>query len=98
MRKSDQVTLKWITNPPADLPAGVTFGVPWPRGTVKPGEPLCVNLDKKSIPTQAWPLAYWPDGSVKWSLSVIHALELIPAKLPVSRASRSSGRKKRART
>ena len=26
-----------------------------------------VSSDGKNLPLQTWPLAYWPDGSMKWS-------------------------------
>jgi len=46
---------------------GVTWGAPWPRGELQPGEGVALQrADGSVIPTQTWPLAYWPDGSVKW--------------------------------
>ncbi|MFI5913235.1 hypothetical protein [Dactylosporangium sp. NPDC051541] len=52
-------TLRWLTVPHT---AGVTCGVPWPRGTVPAGSPFAA-----SVPVQSWVTATWPDGSVKWS-------------------------------
>lgn len=64
---SEHIDLKWVGAPPQGLPSGVTFGVPWPKGSVRAGEPLTVCVAGRPIPTQTWPLAYWPDGSLKWT-------------------------------
>ncbi|CAN9307594.1 unnamed protein product [Alternaria alternata] len=62
--QSDSVKVKWIDDTPEYL-AGVTFGLPWPRGqhlanattfTVSGGADL-----------QSWVTAYWPDGTLKWT-------------------------------
>ncbi len=52
--------------------SGATWGMPWPRG--KHGAKTSFVLrdrSKRSIPLQSWPLAYWPEGSLKWTA---HAL------------------------
>ncbi|MEO5961428.1 MAG: hypothetical protein ABIZ49_05310, partial [Opitutaceae bacterium] len=50
------------------MSAGVSFGVPWPRGTVKKEQAFALTTaDGKTLPVQTWPLAYWPDGTLKWS-------------------------------
>jgi hypothetical protein len=42
--------------------------VPWPRGVVRKEQAFTlVSSDGKNLPLQTWPLAYWPDGSMKWS-------------------------------
>lgn len=64
------VQLRWL-NPPAAA-AGVTWGVPWSKGDLKRGElaALCLSGadDGSCLPLQSRPAAYWPDGSIKWSL------------------------------
>jgi hypothetical protein len=49
------------------LDSGVSFGVPWPRGAVARGSTFSLSAGGKPLPAQSWPLAYWPDGSLKWS-------------------------------
>lgn len=45
----------------------VTFGVPFDEGEVTEGTVMALtDASGKSVPTDTWPLAYWPDGSVKW--------------------------------
>jgi hypothetical protein len=62
------VMLGWLGDKPPLTPVGVSWGVPWPRGTMLQGKPLVVRTaDGRLLPTQCWPLAFWPDGSVKWS-------------------------------
>lgn len=57
----DGIALRWIERPLADeLP--VRFGVPFERGKVQPT--TCFTLNGDAI--DSYPLAYWPDGSVKW--------------------------------
>lgn len=62
------VSLKWLNGHPPLTPAGVTWGVPWPRGTVQKNQTFTLSgADGKPLPVQTWPLAYWPDGTLKWS-------------------------------
>ncbi len=63
--------LHWLTVP---RNAGVTWGMPWPRGTAWADTPLAVltgDATGTPVPVQSWVSATWPDGSVKWSA---HAL------------------------
>ncbi|EWM18813.1 hypothetical protein KUTG_09117 [Kutzneria sp. 744] len=59
--------LHWLDGPPP-APSGSTWGVPWPRGQVAKGTTFALaTADGASVPVQSWPLAYWPDGSLKWT-------------------------------
>src|SRR6266536_3263992 len=60
-------SLHWLEGAPAVLP-GTAFGVPWPRGTMKAVREFSLRGETgENVPVQSWPLAYWPDGSIKWS-------------------------------
>ncbi len=62
------VPLHWVDDSPVIHPTGVSWGVPWPRGTVKKNQSFTlINNQGMSIPVQSWTTAYWPDGSVKWT-------------------------------
>src|ERR1035437_473226 len=62
------VILKWLDNHKTTQPVGVSWGVPWPKGTVKKNQVFTLSgADQSNIALQTWPLAYWPDGSLKWS-------------------------------
>lgn len=64
---ADDVPVNWLDQSAPSRSAGVSFGVPWPRGAVKAGQPFFLqSSDGKALPTQTWPLAYWPDGTLKW--------------------------------
>jgi hypothetical protein len=63
---ADPVSIKWLESPAA-LPAGVAWGVPWPKGGIQKEQAFSLRAaDGKALPLQSWPLAYWPDGSIKW--------------------------------
>ncbi len=62
-----EVPVRWLESAPA-LDTGVSFGVPWSPGVMpKSRAVVLTSADGKSLPAQTWPLAYWPDGSVKWT-------------------------------
>jgi hypothetical protein len=61
------VTVNWVGDAPA-LATGVSWGVPWPQGAVPKQQTFSLKgPDGKALPLQTWPLAYWPDGSLKFS-------------------------------
>lgn len=74
---ADRVELRWLEDRPAALP-GTTWGVPWPRGKFAKGSAFTLRSGSDEVPVQTWPLAYWPDGSLKWTA---HA---IPGDAPIS--------------
>lgn len=60
------VQLQWIGSPPSH-PMGQSWGVPFEKGKVKARQAFELKTaDGTALPVQSWPLAYWPDGSVKW--------------------------------
>ncbi|HEX8464531.1 MAG TPA: hypothetical protein VF627_07925, partial [Abditibacterium sp.] len=61
------VPINWLDAKAPTLGAGVSFGVPWPRGQVQKDQNFSLSGGGKTLPTQTWPLAFWPDGSLKWS-------------------------------
>ena len=64
--------LRWLEGQGRSSLMGVTCGVPWPMGQVKPGGGFVVStVEGRAVAAQSWPLAYWPDESIKWSA---HAL------------------------
>ncbi|MGO9641766.1 MAG: Tat pathway signal sequence domain protein [Candidatus Acidiferrales bacterium] len=61
------ITLSWLGERPPLVPAGISWGVPWPQGAVGRGSAFSLSAQGTELPVQTWPLAYWPDGSLKWS-------------------------------
>ena len=62
------VEINWLGQTPAPAATGVSWGVPWPKGAVPKAQKFSLAAaDGKNLPLQTWPLAYWPDGSLKWS-------------------------------
>jgi hypothetical protein len=61
------VDLHWLDGAPAES-FGTAWGVPWPRGQLTAGTRFALtDAGGTGVPVQSWPLAYWPDGSLKWS-------------------------------
>ncbi|CAN5456253.1 DUF6250 domain-containing protein [soil metagenome] len=61
------VSLNLIDGKAVGIETGISFGVPWSQGTVKRETVFNLTSQGKGLPVQSWPLAYWPDGSIKWS-------------------------------
>jgi hypothetical protein len=61
------MNLKWLNRKPTEK-TGVSWGVPWPKGALNKNDSICLqNGSEHNIPLQSWPMAFWPDGSVKWT-------------------------------
>ena len=64
--------VRWLDGQASAVAQGVTWGTPWPRGKQREAKNFALRgADEKLQPLQSWPLAYWPDGSLKWTA---HAL------------------------
>ena len=62
------VAISWLGDQAPLVPAGVSWGVPWSRGALARNRPVTVrSAAGQAIPTQSWPLAFWPDGTIKWT-------------------------------
>ncbi|MDQ2687785.1 MAG: Tat pathway signal sequence domain protein, partial [Armatimonadota bacterium] len=68
MPPPDSVTLTWLDGAPPPRPCGVSWGVPWLQGEAQKGQTFALTAgDGKPVPVQSWPLAFWSDGSLKWT-------------------------------
>jgi len=67
-QESGPVSLSWLDGTAPLAQTGASWGVPWPRGAFRKDQAFHLTAaDGASLPLQTWPLAYWPDGSLKWS-------------------------------
>jgi hypothetical protein len=83
-RGAPQTPVRWIDGDAPALSLGQTLGVPWPRGAVRANAAFSLRAsDGKMLPSQHWPLATWPDGSLKWSAHALPAGMAQPAGLEV---------------
>ncbi|HEX5083684.1 MAG TPA: hypothetical protein VFY40_16675 [Blastocatellia bacterium] len=65
---ASSVELKWLGDKPPTTAMGVSWGTPWPQGKVRKNQAFTLTTaGGKSLPLQSWPLAWWPDGSIKWT-------------------------------
>jgi hypothetical protein len=63
--------VRWLDGP-ATPAQGVTWGTPWPRSKLNSTKHFALrDASHQLAPLQSWPLAFWPDGSLKWTA---HAL------------------------
>ena len=68
--------LRWLDGAAPARFDGATLGVPWPRGVLRASAKgaLQLRLAGAGAPAvQSWPLAYWPDGSLKWTAHAVAA-------------------------
>jgi hypothetical protein len=66
-QQRNSITLHWLGDEAPPLASGVTWGVPFPRGEVSNAQSFALTTASGSaLPLQHWPLAYWPDGSMKF--------------------------------
>lgn len=71
------IPLSWLEKSNTLNALGLTWGVPWPKGTIKPNHKFHLRNDQeREFSVQSWPLAFWPDGSLKWTG---HAAANLPA-------------------
>ncbi|MBN1973452.1 MAG: hypothetical protein JW787_07415 [Sedimentisphaerales bacterium] len=64
----EPVPLVWLDGEEPPNPSGISWGVPWSHGTVQKTQSFTLtSSDGRNLPIQTWPLAYWSDGSLKWS-------------------------------
>ncbi|KAF4616545.1 hypothetical protein D9613_008386 [Agrocybe pediades] len=68
------VDVHWLDgSAPGTLPTGTAFGIPWQQGVVDRTTPFSATGKAGGVPMQTWPMAYWPDGSLKWTGHAISA-------------------------
>lgn len=66
--------IRWLEGQAPTLAPGVTWGMPWPRGQHAAGTAFALrSAVGEEIPVQSWPLATWPDGSLKWTAHAVPA-------------------------
>ncbi|MHB9754934.1 exo-rhamnogalacturonan lyase family protein [Streptomyces sp. BYX5S] len=70
--EAEPVTLGWLEDGGLGAAPGSTVGVPWPKGAYDKGQEFALTTeDGKQVPVQTWPLAQWPDGSLKWTAHAV---------------------------
>ena len=67
-------SVHWLDGKAPDVVTGTTWGLPWPRGRHAPGTAFALRTAAGAdVPVQSWPLATWPDGSLKWTAHALPA-------------------------
>ena len=64
----DRVSVDWLGGEAPGADCGVSWGVPWAQGSVaRQTQFALADVQGQAIPVQSWALAYWPDGTLKWT-------------------------------
>lgn len=67
-RHAGGAPIRWIDDVDPAVQPGVTWGVSWPRGQHTTATHFTLHgAEGDAVPVQSWPLATWPDGSLKWT-------------------------------
>ena len=70
-----EIKLHWM-NESAPGKGGTSFGLPWAKGALDRKTPLYLTDARgKAVSMQTSPRAFWPDGSVKWTLHSAYMAE-----------------------
>lgn len=63
----ESIALRWLSGRASQ--GGVSWGMPWPKGKVRPDTAFYLENEKgERFDVQTRSRAYWPDGSIKWTL------------------------------
>jgi hypothetical protein len=84
------IDLNWLDTQPSLTATGSTWGMPWPKGQISKDQKFkLTNHNGSTLPLQTWPLAYWPDGSIKWTAhaTAISSNQLLKAQITPSASS-----------
>ena len=72
--KPGTAPVHWLEGSVPASTTGTTWGTPWPQGQHPVGTAFSLHTPAGDpVPLQSWPLAYWPDGSLKWTGHAIPA-------------------------
>ena len=70
----DEAELHWLEGQVPAVVNGATWGVPWPRGKYSKDTAFALaTAAGEAVPVQSWPLAWWPDSSLKWTAHAVGA-------------------------
>jgi hypothetical protein len=62
--------VKWLEHAPR-VETGVSYGRPWAQGELDPAHVRHIVLADAALAHEARPLAFWPDGTVKWTAHAV---------------------------
>lgn len=66
------IKISWIDKETPTYFNGSTLGIPWQKGEIDINQKFILESeDGSKIENDSWPIAFWPDGSVKWSAIAI---------------------------
>lgn len=70
----DPAALRWLEEGTPSAMSGTSWGMPWPRGLHARETTFALRTGAgEAVPVQSRPLAFWPDGSLKWTAHALSA-------------------------
>ncbi len=67
MTNAKLIDLRNLAGRNVQVDQGTSWGVPFAKGTLQPGATFTLtDRNGRTLESTAWPLAWWPDGSIKW--------------------------------
>ena len=66
-QENETISLTWLGNKEPGLSSGISWGIPFEQGKIQNNYSFSLtNSMGEDLELQYWPMAYWPDGSIKW--------------------------------
>jgi hypothetical protein len=65
-QENTPIKLSWLGGEVPGAPTGVSWGIPLAEGNDPHTTYILKDEKGQLLPLQSWPMAYWPDGSLKW--------------------------------
>ncbi len=84
-------SVHWLGGERPALSLGATVSMAWPRGQLPRGQGFVIDGAGAELPSQSWPLAYWPDGSLKWTAHALPAGAALPASMEIKPGTPRAG-------
>ncbi len=92
-KSQSNIELNWLGENSPDTRMPVTWGVPWAKGAHAKNAGFTVTDSAgKSVDASTWPLAYWPDGSVKFTGLTIIADDSLQTPLTIAPGESKPGK------
>ena len=96
--RAEQVELRPLEGHESTVRQGTSWGVPFDRGSVPSGTVFRLkDAAGQTVPCGSWPLAWWPDGSLKW-VGVATVTDRGPLYLDLERPAKAKSRRSTAVT
>ena len=88
----EEARVRWLDGGAGSSLVGTTLGIPWPMGSLAAATPFEATSSQGPVPVQTWPLATWPDGSLKWTAHALAPSPEVPGEVVIRPGSPAAPR------